>query len=110
LYKENIVLLIRDRLCKSDFLQQDILSKNLERYNNRSSDNEFIVNDVKYYLSDLPIMISCYDVHMFKIIALVIGECVEEANERGGDFYDPNIYNNTKNTQENIILVKIIEG
>jgi len=76
LYKENKVLLVRDRLCKLDGLQQEMWSKNPERYNNKSSDNESIINERGYYLNDLPIMISGYDVHMSKIIALVVGESV----------------------------------
>jgi len=91
LYKENKVLLVRDRLCKLDGLQQEIRSKNLERYNNKSSGNEFIINEGGYYLNDLPIMISSDDTHVSKIIALVIGESVKRTHERGGDFQYPKI-------------------
>ena len=110
LYKENKVLLVRDRLCKSDFLQQEICSKNLERYNNKSSDNDSIINERGYYLNDLPIMISGDEVHVSKIIALIISEGVKRTQERGGNFQDPNIDNDTEDTQENIILVIIIES
>ena len=47
LYKEKRVLLVRDRLCKPDSLQQEIWSKNFERYNNKSSGNDCIMNERK---------------------------------------------------------------
>lgn len=110
LYKENKVLLVRDRLCKSDGLQQEICSKNMERYNNKSSDNDSIINERGYYLNDLPIMISGDEAHMSKIIALVIIEGVKRTHERGGNFQYPKIDKDTEETQEDIILIIIIES
>ena len=110
LYKENKVLLVRDRLCKLDGLQQEMWSKNLERYNNKSSDNESIINEGGYYLNDLPIMISGDDAHVYKILALVISEGVKRTHERGGNFQYPKIDKDTEETQENIILIIIKES
>jgi len=55
---------MRDRLCKSENLQQVLLSRNLDKYKRMSLLNESIIIKRGLYLNILPIMISGDNFHM----------------------------------------------